>query len=124
MATQSQKGLPQFDRPFRLFATGTRVLAQNAAGKLIDLGAIECSAGGACTIRLDVDGIESGPQAGAEAALQALVPMLNFDYLDGLFTSEADAPFDGLLDDLPHVAFTLPESAPRAFVDRKPPEIF
>ncbi|MEX3956584.1 hypothetical protein [Trinickia sp. EG282A] len=124
MATRPQTDLPQFDRPFRLFATGTRVLAQNAAGKLIDLGAIDCSEGGACTIRLDVDGVDSGPQAGAEAALRALVPMLSFDYLDGLFTSEADAQFDGLLDDLPHVAFTLPEPAPREFVDRRPPELF
>ncbi len=124
MATQSQTNLPQFDRPFRLFAAGSRVLAQNPAGKLIDIGAIECGAGGACTIRLDVDSIESGPQAGAEAALQALVPLLTFDYLDGLFTSEADAQFDGLLDNLPHVAFTLPESAPREFVDRKPPQLF
>lgn len=45
-------------------------------------------------------------------------------YLDGLFTSEVDAPFDGLLDSMPHIAFTLPETLPRELVDRRPPELF
>jgi hypothetical protein len=115
---------PQFDRPFRLIATDARVLAQNAAGKLIDIGEISRGANGACTIRLDVDGIETGPQSDVRAALEALVPLLTFDYLDGLFTAEADAHFDGLLDALPHVAFTLPEALPRALTDRNPPQRF
>lgn len=79
---------------------------------------------GGCQIKLDVDGIDSGPQADADAALRALVPMLTFDYLDGLFTSEADAKFHGLLEPLPHTAFTLPETVPRELVDRRPPERF
>jgi hypothetical protein len=125
MASEKQTStLPQFDRPFRLFAAGTRVLAQNADGKVIDIGAIACHDKGACSIRLDVDDIDSGPQLGAQQALRALVPMLSFDYLDGLFTSEKDAEFDGLLDDLPRIEFTLAESIPRELVDRKPPELF
>jgi hypothetical protein len=124
MATESDSALPQFDRPFRLFAAGSRVLAQNAAGKLIDIGAIDCLADGACQIKLDVDTVDSGPQPNAEAAIQALVPLLTFDYLDGLFTSEADAKFEGLLDALPHIEFTLPETVPRELVDRRPPELF
>lgn len=123
MATQRDT-TPQFDRPFKLFAAGSRVLAQNPAGKVIDIGAIECGAPTACSIKLDVDAIDSGPQPDAAQALQALIPMLTFDYLDGLFTSEADARFSGLLDDLPHVAFTLPEPAPRELTDRRPPELF
>jgi hypothetical protein len=124
MAPDSNAALPQFDRPFRLFAAGSRVLAQNAAGKLIDIGELACSADDGCQIKLDVDAIDSGPQADAGAALRALVPMLTFDYLDGLFTSEADAKFHGLLDTLPHTAFTLPEPIPRELVDRRPPERF
>lgn len=124
MASESNDALPQFDRPFRLFASGTRVLAQNAAGKVIDIGEMACLADGACQIKLDVDAIDSGPQANAETALRAIVPMLTFDYLDGLFTSEADAKFQGMLDAFPHTAFTLPESIPREWVDRRPPERF
>jgi len=124
MATTPHTPLPQFDRPFRLFASRSRVLAQNAAGKLIDIGAIDCLKNGGCQIKLDVDGIDSGPQADTPAALRAIVPMLTYDYLDGLFTSEADAPFDGLIDSMPHIAFTLPETLPRELVDRRPPELF
>ncbi|GLU33642.1 hypothetical protein WKR88_02970 [Trinickia caryophylli] len=124
MATDSRTALPQFDRPFRLFAAGARVLAQNAAGKVIDIGTMDCTDGNACSIRLDVDAIETGPQPGPEQALRALAPMLGFDYLDGLFTSEGEARFSGLLDDLPHIEFTLGETAPRELVDRKPPELF
>ncbi|CBW76863.1 unnamed protein product (plasmid) [Mycetohabitans rhizoxinica HKI 454] len=87
--------LPQFDRPFRLFATEKRVLAQNAVGKLIDIGAIEHLHDGHCAIHLDVDAINTGPQPNPQSALRTLVPKLNFDYLDGLFTAEANARFDG-----------------------------
>ncbi len=124
MATAPNSSLPQFDRPFRLFAANARVLAQNAAGKVIDIGEIACLADGACQVKLDVDAVDSGPQRDAQAALEALVPTLTYDYLDGLFTSEGDAKFEGLLDALPHVEFTLPETVPRELVDRRPPEIF
>jgi hypothetical protein len=124
MATESPSAPLQLDRPFRLFATGSRVLAQNAAGKVIDIGEIAPLQDGACQIKLDVDEIDSGPQADARAALDALVPMLTFDYLDGLFTSEGDAKFEGLLDALPNVNFALPEPVPRELVDKRPPELF
>lgn len=87
--------LPQFDRPFRLFAAEKRVLAQNAVGKLIDIGAIEHRHDGHCAIHLDVDAIDTGPHPDPQSALRALVPKLSFDYLDGLFTAEANARFDG-----------------------------
>ncbi|MGG1946584.1 hypothetical protein AB1286_17485 [Trinickia sp. NRRL B-1857] len=124
MASESSTALPQFDRPFRLFAAESRVLAQNAAGKIIDVGAIACHRDGGCQITLDVDALDSGPQGDARAALNALIPLMTYDYLDGLFTSEADANFEGLLDALPHIEFTLPETVPREFVDRRPPELF
>ncbi|WP_232833382.1 hypothetical protein [Paraburkholderia kururiensis] len=121
---EARRSLPQFDRPFRVFAHDGRVLAQNAAGKLIDIGALDRAASAAYTVRLDVDGIETGPHPDEEAALRALVPLLSFDYLDALFTSEADARFDGLLDDLPHVVFTLPETMPREMADGRPRQLF
>ena len=124
MSPEPNPSLPQFDRPFRLFAAGSRVLAQNAAGKVIDIGEIACLVDGGCQIKLDVDAVDSGPQRDAQAALRALVQMLTFDYLDGLFTSEGDAKHEGLLEQLPNVQFTRPETIPREFVDRKPPEIF
>lgn len=124
MSPETNPSPPQFDRPFRLFAAGSRVLAQNPAGKVIDIGEIACLADGGCQIKLDVDAVDSGPQRDAEAALRALVQLLTFDYLDGLFTSEGDAKHEGLLDALPHVEFTLPETVPRELVDRKPPELF
>jgi hypothetical protein len=124
MASESNSALPQFDRPFRLFAADARVLAQNPAGKIIDIGEIACQPDGACRIALDVDAVDSGPQRDAQAALEALVPLLTYDYLDGLFTSEADAKFEGRIDALPHLEFTLPETVPRELVDRRPPELF
>jgi hypothetical protein len=124
MSPETNSALPQLDRPFRFFADGSRVLAQNAVGKVIDIGEIACLAEGGCQITLDVDAVDSGPQRDAEAALRALVPLLTFDYLDGLFTSEGDAKHEGLLEDKPHIEFTLPETVPRELVDRKPPEIF
>ncbi|MEJ2769269.1 hypothetical protein [Mycetohabitans sp. B46] len=116
--------LPQFDRPFRLFAAEKRVLAQNAVGKLIDIGAIEHRHDGHCAIHLDVDAIDTGPHPDPQSALRALVPKLSFDYLDGLFTAEANARFDGRLDSLPHIDFMLPESAPREWLQRNPPQQF
>jgi hypothetical protein len=107
-----------------VFAHDGRVLAQNAAGKLIDIGALDRAASAAYTVRLDVDGIETGPHPDEEAALRALVPLLSFDYLDALFTSEADARFDGLLDDLPHVVFTLPETMPHEMAEGRPRQLF
>jgi len=96
-----------------MFAAGARVPAQNAVGKLIDIGEIAQLADGACQIKLDTDAVDSGPQPDAQAALRALVPLLTYDYLDGLFTSEAHAKFEGLLDSLPHVEFSLAETLPR-----------
>lgn len=122
--SEARRSLPQFDRPFRVFAHNGRVLAQNVAGKLIDIGAMDRAESTACSVRLDVDGIETGPQPDEEAALRALVPLLSFDYLDALFTSEADARFEGLLDDLPHVIFTLPETMPHEMAEGRPRQLF
>jgi hypothetical protein len=124
MRTTEDTSLPQFDRPFRLFATDSRVLAQNAAGKIIDIGELACLPDGACRITLDVDAVDAGPQRNPQAALGALAAVLTFDYLDGLFTSEGEAKFEGLIETLPHIEFTLPETMPRELVDRRPPEIF
>lgn len=124
LTSEARRSLPQFDRPFRVFAHNGRVLAQNAAGKLIDIGAMNRKGSTSCSVRLDVDGIETGPQPDDEAALRALVPLLSFDYLDALFTSEADARFEGRLDDLPHVIFTLPETMPHEMAEGRPTQLF
>ena len=101
------------ERPFRLIAADGRVLAQNPAGKLIDLGEIVHEATRGYAIRLEVDGITTAPEPDEPRALAALRPQLSFDYLDGLFTSMADAHFDGLLDAYPQLGFTLDEPVPR-----------
>ncbi|WP_245965063.1 hypothetical protein [Trinickia dinghuensis] len=44
------------------------MLAQNAPGKLIDIGEITCLRDGAGQIKLDVDAIDLGPQADANEA--------------------------------------------------------
>lgn len=103
---------PTLDRPFRLIVVERRVLAQNPAGKLIDIGEIVHDAPRGYTIRLDVDAIDTEPEADPQRALAALRPKLTFDYLDGLFTSMADAHVDGRLDACPQLSFTLDEPLP------------
>ena len=100
------------ERPFRLIVADRRVLAQNPAGKLIDIGEIAHEPQG-YAIRLDVDAIATAPEPDPQRALAALRPKLSFDYLDGLFTSMADAHVDGLLDACPQLRFTLDEPIPR-----------
>jgi hypothetical protein len=105
---------PALERPFRLIAADGRVLAQNPAGKLIDIGEIVHEPQRGYTICLDVGGLATpDPQPDAERALAALQPSLTFDYLDGLFTSMADAHVEGLLDACPQRRFTLDEPVPR-----------
>lgn len=104
---------PALERPFRLIVADRRVLAQNPAGKLIDIGEIVHEPKQGYTIRLDVDAIHTEPEPDAQRALAALRPKLSFDYLDGLFTSMADAHVDGLLDACPQLGFTLDEPIPR-----------
>jgi hypothetical protein len=118
---QSSGGL---DTPFKLFASKQRVLAQNIDGKIIDIGSIESSDGKHYLIALDVDPVESAPSSTEQGALEALAATLSFDYLDGLFTSEASTEVHGKLDDLPHVSFVLDEPLPRSITDKNPPERF
>jgi len=101
------------ERPFRLIAADQRVLAQNPAGKLIDIGEIVHEPQRGYTIRLEIDAIDTPPEPNPERALAALQPKLSFDYLDGLFTSMADAHVEGLLAACPQLSFTLDEPVPR-----------
>jgi len=104
---------PALERRFRLIVADRRVLAQNSAGKLIDIGEIVHAPKAGYAIRLDIDGIDTQPQPDPQRALAALRPMLTFDYLDGLFTSLADAHVDGLVDACPQLDLTLDEPIPR-----------
>ncbi|HEY1999842.1 hypothetical protein [Paraburkholderia sp.] len=99
-------------RPFRLIAVQTRVLAQNEDGKLIELGQLVRDDHQGWLARLDVGEIETGPQRDAQAVLDALVPLLTFDYLDGLFTAEAHVDVSASIVDCPQTHFTLTEPAP------------
>jgi len=101
------------ERPFRLIVANRRVLAQNPAGKLIDIGEIVHEPRAGYTIRLDVDALATAPAPDPQRALAALRPQLTFDYLDGLFTSLADAHVDGLVSACPQLSFTLDEPVPR-----------
>jgi hypothetical protein len=112
------------DYTFKLFATDHRVLAQNGDGKLIDIGAIVLRGKEEFVVSLDVDELESKPEASAEKALRSIATQITFDYLDGLFTSEDVTEFHGKLADLPHIELTLDETLPRSLTDRTPPHIF
>jgi len=109
---------------FKLFATDHRVLAQNGDGKLIDIGAIEHREKKGFVVSLDVDELESEPEASEKKALQNIASQITFDYLDGLFTSEDVTEFHGKLADLPHIELTLDETLPRSLTDRTPPHLF
>ncbi|MEM5383852.1 hypothetical protein VSR68_09635 [Paraburkholderia phymatum] len=98
-------------RPFRLFALDDRVLAQNADGKLIGIGAMTRD-GDRCVVRLDIDGITTPPQPDPESALAALKPLLMFEYLDGLFTAVAAEHPHALLEGCPSVVLVLDEPVP------------
>lgn len=122
---QTEDSAPaSLDYTFKLFATDHRVLAQNGDGKLIDIGAIEHRAKTGFVVSLDVDELESKPESSAEKALQSIASQITFDYLDGLFTSEAVTEFHGKLADLPHIELTLDETLPRSLTDRTPPHLF
>lgn len=112
MADESSSS-PALERPFRLIVADRRVLAQNPAGKLIDIGEMTHDRHKGYTVRLDIDPIELPPEPDPQRALAALRPKLSFDYLDELFTSMADAHVDGLLDACPQLDFTLDEPIPR-----------
>lgn len=98
-------------RKFRVFAFDGRVLAQNADGKLIDIGTVTHEAHG-YVARLDVDGTGTKPHARPELALSDLKSSFTFDYLDGLFTAVVDEHPHVLLDSCPSVEFALEEPAP------------
>jgi hypothetical protein len=109
---------------FKLFAVEQRVLAQNGDGKLIDIGAIESTATNQFVVQMDLDGIESKAWPNERAALEDIAAKLSFDYLDGLFTSEAEAEFHGNLQEYPHARILLDETFPSGLTDRTPPHLF
>lgn len=116
---------PAVERAFRLIAANGRVLAQNPAGKLIDIGEIVHEPQRGYTIRLDVGGLATPePQPDETRALAALQPGLTFDYLDGLFTSMADAHVEGVLEGRPQQRFTLDEPVPRGLGEGGQPHRF
>ncbi|CAH2898092.1 hypothetical protein PQQ88_11895 [Paraburkholderia caledonica] len=123
MATKQPAASAALRATFRLFANGERVIAQNPDGKLIDVGAMETK-GDRYTVRLDVDPLDLQPSHSVDAALRAVSSQLNFDYLDGLFTSEGPVEFHGDLFALPHVEWQLDEPLPRELTDGRPPHIF
>lgn len=81
-------------QPFTLFAARGRVYARNRDQKLIDLGALERTDGGAFRYLLD-----GNQQAGEgffteEEALRDIAARVRFLWLDGQFTAVADARDD------------------------------
>jgi hypothetical protein len=123
MASKQPAASVALQATFKLFANGDRVIAQNVDGKLIDIGAMETK-GKRYTVRLDVDPLDLQPSHSVEAALRAVSSQLKFDYLDGLFTSEAPVDFHGDLHALPHVEWRLDEPLPGELTDGRPPHIF
>ncbi|APA89962.2 hypothetical protein BJG93_31525 (plasmid) [Paraburkholderia sprentiae WSM5005] len=111
-------------RPFRLIAVENRVLAQNEDGKLIELGQLMRDDHQGWLARLDVGDIEAGPLHDAQAVLNALVPLLTFDYLDGLFTAEAHIEVSAPISGCPQTHFTLKEPAPHGLQAGETPHRF
>ncbi len=74
---------------FTLFGLQGRIYAQNAAGKLVDLGALN-KQGAAWNFRLDADGVTGTPAPSIEAALAEIPANIDFLFLDGQFTALTD----------------------------------
>jgi hypothetical protein len=85
-------------QPFTLFAAQGRVYARNRDQKIIDLGALERSEGGAFRYLLDGDKQSAEGFFTEEEALRHIGSNLRFLWLDGQFTAVADARDDRELD--------------------------
>ena len=84
-------GGTRLQQPFTLFAAQGRVYARNRDQKLIDLGALERTEGGAFRYLLDGNQ-QAGEGFFTEAeALRHIGGHLRFLWLDGQFTAVADA---------------------------------
>jgi hypothetical protein len=76
-------------QPYTLYAVGDRVYARNAAGPVIDLGALLREDGGFGYV-LDGNSLTGRGFFTAEAALRDLARHLRFLWLDGQFTALPD----------------------------------
>ena len=74
---------------FTLYASHGRVYAANAAGKLIDLGAIR-KEGNLYVYRLDADGVSGEAGESFARALADIENRVTFLYLDSQFTALPD----------------------------------
>lgn len=76
-------------QPYTLYATAGRVFARNAAGPVIDLGALAPAEGGHA-YQLDGNKLSGTGFASAEEALRDIAGRLHFLWLDGQFTALPD----------------------------------
>jgi len=76
-------------KQFTLYASQGRIYAENAAGKLIDLGAIR-KEGNVFAYRLDADGVSGEASESAARALADIEQRVNMPYMDGQFTALPD----------------------------------
>jgi hypothetical protein len=81
MATISQQ--------FTLYASHGRVYAENAVGKLIDLGAVR-KEGNLFVYRLDADGVSGEASESFARALSDIENRITFLYMDSQFTALPD----------------------------------
>jgi hypothetical protein len=76
-------------QPYTLYAAQGRVYARNAAGPVIDLGALTQQQGGWCYL-LDGNKLSGNGLPSDREALREIADRLHFLWLDGQFTSLPD----------------------------------
>ncbi|MBC5766833.1 hypothetical protein [Ramlibacter albus] len=76
-------------QPYTLYAANGRVYARNAAGPVIDLGALRREQGAYCYL-LDGNKLSGGGFSTEKEALREIAARLHFLWLDGQFTALPD----------------------------------
>lgn len=74
---------------FTLYSTRGRIYAENAAGKLIDIGAVR-KEGNTFAYRLDTDGVSGEAGESVARALADIENRISYLYLDSQFTALPD----------------------------------
>lgn len=111
-------------RQFTLYASQGRIYAENAAGKLIDLGAIR-KEGNVFAYRLDADGVSGDVSESAARALADVEQRIDMAYMDGQFTALPDLRSSvDLPADTPKASISLVEASLPPPTDGETPHIF
>ena len=110
-------------RQFILYASQGRIYAENAAGKLIDLGAIR-KEGNVFAYRLDADGVSGEAGESMARALADIEQRVNVTYMEGQFTALPDLRGSvELPPDTPKAGISLVDTVSPPVAGRETPHI-